>query len=307
MYINVMSSFFPEKVLDNRYFEKHLDTTDEWIVSRVGIKERRKCDRDNPTVFLGAEAAGKLPQESLRDIDCIIVGTSITQWHLPATANFIAKELGIDSVPCFDVRAACSSFIYGLRVIQGLLATGYRKVLFIVPEAYTSIIDYTDRASSVLWGDRAVACVVSQEPGGFEVIDMTINSKSSGAHSIVAPVKGFFFQEGHKVQNFAVRYSINVSKEMLGKNKLLKNGKYNIDYLILHQANLEMMKSVVKILGLKENQLLQNIKMFGNTGAAGAASVLAENWDIIKPEEKVLMTVVGSGLSWGSALLQKRG
>jgi len=302
VYINIIKSYFPEEILDNKFFEERLDTSDEWITSRVGIKERRRCKSDQPTLFLGLNAARQLPQAALDNLDCIVVGASITQWHIPATANLIAKELNIDGIPCFDIKAACSSFVFGLRVIQGLLATGYRKVLFIIPEAYTSVVDYSDRSSAILWGDGAVACIVSNDPDGFEVIDLLINSKSSGAYNIVVPIKGYFSQEGNKVQNFAVRYSIKSSLEILERNNLSAE---NIDYLILHQANLEMMKSIVDNLGMQRDQLLHNIERYGNTAAAGAASVLAENWGKINPAEKVLITVVGSGLSWGSMLLRK--
>ena len=302
MYINIIKSYFPEEILDNKFFEERLDTSDEWITSRVGIKERRRCKGDQPTLFLGLNAVRQLPKEALDGVDCIMVGASVTQWHIPATANLIAKELSIDGIPCFDIKAACSSFVFGLRVIQGLLATGFRKVLFIIPEAYTSVVDYSDRSSAILWGDGAAACVVSNEPEGFEVVDLLINSKSSGAYNIVAPIKGYFSQEGSKVQNFAVRYSIKSSLEILERNNLSAE---NVDYLILHQANLEMMKSIVDNLGMRRNQLLHNIERYGNTAAAGAASVLAENWDKINPAEKVLITVVGSGLSWGSMLLKK--
>jgi len=305
MYINIIKSYFPEEVLDNKFFEERLDTSDEWITSRVGIRERRKCSNEEPTLFLGLNAARQLPEEALRDLDCIVVGTSITQWHIPATANLIAKELNIDMVPCFDIKAACSSFVYGAKVIQGLLATGYKKVLFIVPEAYTSVVDYTDRSTAVLWGDGAVACIISNKPSGFEVVDLFINSKSSGAYSVVTPVKGHFSQEGSKVQHFAVRYSIKASLEMLERNNLPGKVSENINYLILHQANLKMMESVAKHLGVENDRLLHNIERYGNTAAVGAASVLAENWDKIKMGEKVLLTVVGSGLSWGSVFLNK--
>ncbi|MEE8637509.1 MAG: 3-oxoacyl-[acyl-carrier-protein] synthase III C-terminal domain-containing protein, partial [Candidatus Margulisiibacteriota bacterium] len=168
-----------------------------------------------------------------------------------------------------------------------------------------SVVDYTDRSSAILWGDGAVASIISNKPSGFEVVDLFIDSKSSGAYSIVVPVKGCFSQEGNKVQNFAVRYSIKASLEMLKRNNLSGKAAEEIDYLILHQANLKMMKSIAKHLGVEENQLLHNIEHYGNTAAVGAASVLAENWDKIKSGEKALITVVGSGLSWGSMLLKK--
>ncbi|MEA3493544.1 MAG: ketoacyl-ACP synthase III [Candidatus Margulisiibacteriota bacterium] len=302
MYINCLKSYFPDEILDNRFFEERLDTTDDWIVSRVGIKERRRCNNDQPTLFLGVNAVSQIPKEHLEGVDCLVVGVSITQWQIPATANLIAEKLGLDGIPCFDVRAACSSFVYGLRVIKGLLATGFKKILFVVPEAYTSVVDYNDRSSSVLWGDGAIACVISGQAQGLEVLDLLINSKSSGAYKVAARVGGYFFQEGTKVQSFAVRYSIKVSQEMLSRNNVS-----SIDYLVLHQANLVMMKSVAKNLGIEENRLLHNIERYGNTGAVGAASVLAENWEKVKAGEKVLITVVGSGLSWGSVLLRKKG
>jgi len=305
MYINIIKSYFPEEVLDNQWFVERLDTSDEWITSRVGIKERRRCGQDQPTKYLGLKAVQLLPKEMLENLDCIIVAGSVTQWHTPATANIIAKELGIDRVPCFDIKAACSSFIYGARVIQGLLATGLKKALFIVSEALTSYTDYKDRATAVLFGDGAIASIFSNEPYGFEVVDLFVNSKSSGAYSVIAPDGGFIAQEGNKVQNFAVRYSIKASQDLLKRNNLKGPAAKHVDYLILHQANLIMMKSVTDNLGLKEKQLLQNIVNRGNTGAVGAPSVLAENWDKINRGQKVVMTVVGGGLSWGTMLLRK--
>jgi len=305
MYINNLTSYFPEEILDNQWFAERMDTSDEWITSRVGIKERRRCRNEQPTLFMGLNAVRQLPEGSLDDLDCIILAASVSQWHTPATANFIAKELGVDGVPCFDIKSACSSFIFGARVIQGLLATGYQKVLFVVSEALTSYTDYNDRSTAVLFGDAAVAGIFSNKPVGFKVSDLFIDSKSSGANSIVIPVGGYIFQEGNKVQNFAVRYSIKASLDLLERNGLTGPASQHIDYLILHQANLIMMQSVTDNLGLKREQLLQNIVQYGNTGAAGSASVLAENWDKIELGKKVLITVVGAGLSWGSILLEK--
>jgi len=302
MHINIIKSYFPEEIVDNKFFEEKLETTGEWIVSRVGIKERRRCSEENPTVSLGVKAVRQLPKEGLDNLDCIIESSSVVQWQFPSTSNLIAKELNIDGVPCFDLRAACSSFIFGMRVIKGLLATGYQKVLFVIPEVFSGVLDYTDRSTCILTGDGAVACIISKETSGFKVIDLFIDSKSSGAYSVRAPVGGYFAQEGNKVQSFAVRYSIKASLDLLRRNNL---SPVDINYLILHQANFEMMKSVVGGLGLERKQLLHNIEHYGNTGAAGAPSVLAENWDKINPGEKVLITVVGSGLSWGSILLEK--
>ena len=302
MYINTLKSYFPEEIIDNHFFEKIMDTSDEWITSRVGIKERRRYQGENATTVLGVNAVRQLPKDALNDLDCIIAAPSVMQWQCPATANLIAKELEIDEVPCFDLRALCSSFVFGAKVMQGLLATGYKKILFILPEAFSGVIDYTDRSTSILMGDGAVAMILSNEPSGFEVIDSLINSKSSGAYSVTIPVNGHFKQEGNKVQTFAVRYSIKASQELLTKNGLSVK---DIDYLILHQANLVMINSVGDNLGFKREQLLQNIVYYGNTAAVGSASVLAENWDRIQPGQKVLVTVVGAGLSWGSMLLKK--
>ena len=302
MYINVLKSYFPEEIIDNHFFEKILDTSDEWITSRVGIKERRRYQGENATTVLGVNAVRQLPKEELSNLDCIIAAPSVMQWQAPATANLIAKELEIDEVPCFDLRALCSSFVFGAKVIEGLLATGFKKILFIIPEYFSGVLDYTDRTTSILMGDGAVAMIISNEPSGFEVIDSLINSKSSGAYSVTVPVNGYFKQAGNKVQAFAVRNSIKSSQELLSRNSLSAK---DIDYLILHQANLMMINSVGDNLGFKREQLLENVVYYGNTAAVGAASVLAENWDKIEKEQKVLVTVVGAGLSWGSMLLKK--
>ena len=306
MYVSGLSAWRPDEVLTNADLAKLVDTSDEWIVEHVGIRERRKSPADLPVHQMGAAAARlALAGEDLSSIDLVICGLSVADYEIPATANLVASEAGLIQAACLDVRAACSSFVFGLHVLRGLLATGqHKKALLVIPEAYTHVTDYRDRNSCVLWGDAAVACLVSADPpvrGGFAVEDTRVGSRSTGWEAITVKKGGHFVQKGPVVQAFAIRKMATIVGDQLKASGLEVK---DVDWFVGHQANGGILRTVCALAGFRPEQSLTNIERFGNTGAAGAPSVLADHQGHLKDRERVVVATVGAGLSWGTALLR---
>ncbi len=326
--------YFPETILDNKFFEElDIDTTEQWIEERIGIKERRsilkKEDivrlRRGETDYLSLRKEGRImsmvdmskpawavlldrlsPESRQLPIDMVLCGTGIQDYDVSANAAYIAAALGIECAS-FDVNAACSSFALHTQLIRSMMETGQSKkaVSFII-ERFTTRQNYADRSNSILFGDSGVAAVfeANSTSPGFEVIDCTFTSAPSGAKHIVMNYGEFFNQSGAPVQKFAITTTVAATKEILARNGLAPK---DISYFISHQANLRMLSSVIERLGLTEKQHLFNIDYYGNQGASGAPAVLSQNWDRFKPGDYVVMTVVGAGLSWGAILLKKTG
>jgi 3-oxoacyl-[acyl-carrier-protein] synthase III len=230
----------------------------------------------------------------------VVCAFSIADYQIPSTANLVASELGLADAPAFDLRAACSSFVFALHALRGLITSGlHQRALLIMPEAYTHATDYKDRNTCVLWGDASFACIVSREkpPGlSLEVLDTRIGSKSTDWRLIQIATGGFFQQQGKAVQRFAIRkMSAIVQEQMKGEP---------VDWFVGHQANASILARACERAGLTPEQNLTNIERFGNTGAAGAPTVLADNAGRFQEGHRIVVATVGAGLSWGSALLR---
>jgi 3-oxoacyl-[acyl-carrier-protein] synthase-3 len=308
VYLSRLAVWYPDEVLSNEDLGRMVDTTDEWIVEHVGIRERRRSPRDMPVHVMGARAA----EAALAGIDrvrvaLVVCGLSIADYHIPATANLVAAEVGCGGAAAFDVKAACSSFVFTLHVLRGLFAAGERgPALLVIPEAYTHATDYTDRSTCILWGDAAFACLVTAErPEGpsLEVADTYIGSRSKDWAAVQIPAGGFFRQEGAVVQAFAVRKMTEVVQTVLSRAGL---APADLGYVIGHQANLGILTRVASRLGIDPARNLTNIERFGNCGAAGAPAVLAQNAARFVDGERIVVATVGAGLSWGGALLVAR-
>lgn len=307
MFLSRPSVWHPEEIVTNADLGRLVDTSDEWIVSRVGIRERRKAPKDMKVHVMGALAA-KLALEGQPAVDTVVCGLSVSDYHLPSTANLIARELeGCADAAAFDVRAACSSFVFGLHALRGLFALGdTRRALLVVPEAYTHVTDYKDRSTCILWGDAAFACLVTADaPAGlsFEVEDTFVGSRSQDALLVQAEIGGSFKQQGNAVHAFAIRKMTSVVETSLERRKLTVA---DLSWFIGHQANLAILERAAERLGIPPSKHLSNIEKFGNTGAAGAPSVLAQNVERFSDGERIAVATVGSGLSWGGALLRAR-
>ena len=303
MFLSRLSSVHPDEVLGNADLARMVDTTDEWIVEHVGIRERRRLRADEPVHGLGARAA----REALAgepEVEAVVCGLSIGDFHIPATANLIAAEAGCQGAAAFDIRAACSSFVFALHALRGMLAGGLlQRALLVVPEAYSRVMDYRDRSTCVLFGDGAFACLVTRDPPAgrsLRVLDTMIGSASAGARTIHAEVGGHFVQDGPVVQRFAIKKMAELVEVMTGRH-----GK--AEWLVGHQANLGILERVAARAGIAPDRNLTNIQRYGNCGAAGAPAVLAENMVRFTPGQRIALATVGAGLSWGGAFLQATG
>ena len=306
MYLSRLAAWRPEEVLSNEDLSEMVDTSDEWIFDHVGIRERRQAPHGMPVHEMGANAAGRtLEGVDLASIDLVVCALSVSDWQIPSTANLVAAALGLSDAPAFDLRAACSSFVFGVHVLRGMLAAGqHKRALLVVPEGYTRTVDYTDRNTCVLWGDAAVACLVSAErPAGFslEVQDTRVGSRSSDWAAVQIPPGGHFQQQGTTVQGFAIRKMAAIAQEALAARSLAPS---DLAWFIGHQANAGILSRACERAGIAPAQNLTNLEKFGNTGAAGAPSVLADHQEKFRDGQRVLVATVGAGLSWGTALLR---
>lgn len=327
-----LGHYFPETVMDNKFFEAlDINTTEEWIEQRIGIKTRRSVLalddirrlRKGEVTYVDLMKEGRvmsmvdmcrqpwqmaLDRSGARErgvtFNMVVGGTSVPDYDVSANACYIAEALGLECL-AFDANSACSTFVLHLHMLRGLLTAGVAKnAVSFVPERYSIRQNFADRASSIIFGDASVAAVLETDTAasGFELVDTIFTSAPSGAKQIVMPDGGMFVQNGSAVQKFAITSTVASTKEILSRNNLTVN---DIGYFISHQANLRMLESVVSRLELPANKHLFNIDEFGNQGAAGAPAVLSMNWEKVQKGEFVVMTVVGGGLSWGSALLKR--
>lgn len=314
-----MGHFHPENVIDNAFLEAlDIGTNDAWIMQRVGIRTRRtvlpldyirqtknqdirEADRaaevNNPeagarAARMAIERAGLQPS----DIGLVVVGGCSPQFLAPAEASMVAHELGIE-VPAFDMHAACTTFGMQLHFLAQMHETLPDYVLCVCLENNTRVIDYSDRSAAVLWGDGTAAAVVSsRHRGKARVLNTVFGGSPAGAKDVFIPRTGFFFQEGARVQKFAIKRMTTLLREYHQHSP-------EVVY-VGHQANLTMLQSVAKRVGVAPGRHWFNIDAFGNQGSAGAPCVISQRWDEIAKGTRLATVVVGAGLSWSSVLLE---
>lgn len=326
LYLHGVGHFHPDNTIDNAFLESlDIGTTCAWILERVGIRTRRTVlDLDyirttknadpraaaeastHDQARLGARAAElALTRAGLRasDIGMVIAGGTAPDFVAPAEACAIAAALGIDA-PAFDLVSACTSFFVPLHLLSMMQPQRMPSfVLIVVPETVTTTVDYRDRTAAVLWGDGAAAAVVSATvPGRAEILGTTLGSNPSGWSKVVVPRQGFFRQDGPSVQKFAIKTMQTLLAQM--QRELAVPGR-SLGF-IGHQANLRMLHSVCAARAIAPHRHFHNLAEFGNTGAAGAPSVLSMRWDACSSESDLAMTGVGAGLTWSSCFLRFR-
>lgn len=329
MYINAIGHFHPDNQIDNSFFSELNNGSDaDWVLERTGIKSRRSVLtpqdildlrfekttvqklRDEGKFVTIAEMSKLAWKQLLRgghpiaEIDFLICGTSVPDFDIPANATTIGSAIAPKAV-CVDINSACSSFVVDLHFARSLLLAGMAKNVAVVnPERYSVRLDYSDRSSSVLFGDGCTACVVSDQPGhnSFEILDTIVECCPEKNDVVQIPVGHHFKQIGRSVQKFAVSKTIEITEAILKNNDLTID---DLTYFIAHQANLRMLQSAVSRLGLPNGKHLFNVDEFGNQGAAGAPSVLSMNMSRFQAGDLIVVSVVGSGLTWASALLRK--
>lgn len=312
----------PDKVLTNADLEKIVDTTEEWIAERTGMKERRIVEDGVVTSDLCTAAAKRAMKEahlSGKDIDMIIIGTVTGDVHFPATACYVQEKLGAVNAAAFDISAACSGFIYGLAIADNFIATGYYKnILVIGGEILSRITDYTDRRTCVLFGDGAGAAIVQPSDGRRGIIKTHIHSDGHLAHLLNMPGGGskhpatietveermhFIKMEGQEVFKAAVKTMGDAAKKML---KDTKTSSKDLDLLIPHQANTRIIDATARRLKLPNEKVFINVQKYGNTSAASIPIALAEarNEGRLKSGDLCLLVSFGGGFTCGAALIK---
>ncbi|ABZ84718.1 3-oxoacyl-[acyl-carrier-protein] synthase 3 [Heliomicrobium modesticaldum Ice1] len=314
-------AYLPERIMTNKEFESMVDTSDEWIVTRTGIRERRVAAPEEAVSDLSAiagaralEAAGLAPEE----VDLVIVGSCTFDTYLPASACLAAWKMGARRAAAFDLETACTSFIYGCAVGAQFIATGmYRHVLVIGAEVLSKFLDYRDRNTCVLFGDGAGAALLGPvEEGGFKAFDLGADGSGGGLITVPAggsrmPASAATLEErqhyvkmnGKEVYKFAVRVIGDASQRVLDRAGWRQE---EIDMLIPHQANLRIIDSAAKKLGLSMEKVALNLDRCGNMSAASIPVALDEvvRAGKVKRGDRLLMVGFGSGLTWGSMAVE---
>ena len=316
-----LGRYLPARVLTNKELEKMVDTTDEWITTRTGIKERRIARSDEATSDMAAEAARAALKDAnltANDIDLIIVATITPDMFFPATACLVQDKLGCRTVPAFDVSVACSGFIYGIAIADQFIRSGtYKHALVIAAEKLSSITDWSDRSTCVLFGDGAGAAVLGPvEHGGILSVSLGANGKQgdliklpAGGSRIPTTVKSiedklhFIKMNGAELFKHAVRIMADAA---LGATQQLGLTADDIKLVIPHQANIRILNAVAKRMGLTEDKIYLNIEKYGNMSAASSAVALVEavKEGRIKKGDKILLDAFGGGLTWGAMVIE---
>ncbi len=314
--------YVPEKILTNADLEKMVETNDEWIVTRTGMKERHIAREDEASSDLAYEAALialKKANLAPEDLDLILVATITPDSAFPSTACILQNRLGAKKAAAFDLSAACSGFIYGLASASNFIATGmYKNALVIGAECLSKITDYTDRNTCILFGDGAGAVVLGEVPKGRGFLSFELGADGSGgellklagggsrmpsSQSTVDNKKHYIYMAGSEVFKFAVRIMGNAAEEVLRKAGLEKS---DIDLLVPHQANIRIIQSAVHRLNLPEEKCMINLHKYGNVSAASIPLALAEADEEgrIKPGDCVVLVGFGGGLTWGATAIR---
>ncbi len=319
--ITGLEAFLPEYRLTNDELSKMVDTSDEWIMKRIGIKERRILkENGKATSDMGAEAVKKLIQKkniSADEIDLVICTTVTADMHFPATANIIADKAGITNAFGFDLNAACSGFLFGLETAAGFIEAGkYKKILVVAAEKMSSIINYADRTTCPLFGDAAVAVLLEPTKEEVGIIDSILRADGSGAkflhmkaggslkppsHETIEAKEHYVYQEGQIVFEFAVFNMAKVSIEMMERHNLTAD---DLAYLVPHQANLRIIKATARRMGLEEEKVMINIEKYGNTTAATIPLCLWEWEKKLKKGDNLILSAFGGGFTWGAIYLK---
>ncbi len=316
-------SYLPTRVLTNQDLEQMVETSDEWIVTRTGMKERRLARSDEYTSDMGLQAAKLAIHDAgltAEQIDFIIVATLTPDYIFPSTACLIQKGLGIKGVAAVDIQAACTGYLYALSLAKGWVETGaYKNILIVASEKLSAITDYKDRSTCVLFGDGAAACVVSAESSKGLIVDtVKLGADGEEAELLIMPGGGsrqpataesvaggqhFIKMAGNEVFKHAVRRMEAASKECLEAAKI---DEKEIAWVIPHQANIRIIDAMAKrFKHLPPERVFKTVHKYGNTSASSVGIALDEllKEKKAKSGEKILLTAFGAGLTWGAAVL----
>ena len=318
--ISAIASYVPDDILDNEMLSQMVDTNDEWITTRVGIKERRVLkDVDKGSSFLGIKAVAKLLEDSGTDpleVDLLICATSNPDYRFPSTASIIAYNTGLSNAYAYDIQAACAGFIVTMQAARAYIQGGlYKKVIVVAAEKMTSMVDYEDRATCPLFGDAAAAVLVEPTEENVGVIDGEFHVDGSGLTHLVMKAGGsarpasietvkarehFVFQDGRTVYKNAVRDMLSSTLSVMERNNLTVE---EVDWLVPHQANLRIIEAVANRTKIDNSKVLVDIQKYGNTSAASIPLCLDDYKHTLKKGDKIMMTAFGAGFTWGAMYL----
>jgi 3-oxoacyl-[acyl-carrier-protein] synthase-3 len=319
--ITAIGSYVPDFVLSNQVLEKLVDTNDEWITTRTGIKERRLLKEEGKgTSFLAIKAAQNLLEKANLDpkeIDLVIMATATPDMPVASTGVYVATEIGATNAFAFDLHAACSSFLYGMSTASAYIASGkYKKVLLIGADKMSSIIDYTDRATCIIFGDGAGAVLFEPNTEGLGLQDEILKSDGIGREflkieaggSILPPSaetvqnkQHFVFQDGKTVFKYAVSGMADVSEKIMERNNLTHD---DVNWLVAHQANRRIIDATSNRMGLDDSKVLINIQKYGNTTSATLPLLLSDFEQQLKKGDNIIFAAFGGGFTWGAIYLK---
>lgn len=319
--ITAVGSYVPDYVLSNKILETMVDTNDEWITSRTGIKERRILkDKDKGTSYLAIQAAKDLLQKSNTDpseIDMVIMATATPDMPVAATGVYVATQIGAINAFSYDLVAACSSFLFGMSTAARYIESGkYKKVLLIGADKMSSIIDYTDRTTCIIFGDGGGAVLFEPNTEGFGVQDEYLRTDGVGrpflkidaggsllpaSNETVNNKQHYVFQEGKTVFKFAVSNMADVCEKVMQKNNLTGE---DVNWLVPHQANKRIIDAAASRMKLPEEKVMMNIHKYGNTTSATLPLCLADYEKQLKKGDNLIFASFGGGFTWGAVYLK---
>ena len=318
--ITAVGSYLPKKILNNRDLEKIVDTTDEWIFSRTGIKERRILDKGIGTSYMAIQAVHQIIEKknlNPLDIDMVIVATITPDMNVSATAASVATEIGAVNAFGYDLQAACSGFLYGMSLASSYIESGkYKNIILIGADKMSSIVDYSDRNTCIIFGDGAGAALIQPNYEGLGMQDEFFRSDGIGRNYLrveaggsimpsslesVKNKKHFLFQDGKNVFKYAVSNMANASYQIMKRNNLTND---DVNYLVPHQANKRIIDATADRMGIKESKVLMNIDKYGNTTAATIPLILSDFENQFKKGDNIIFAAFGGGFTWGASYLK---
>lgn len=319
--ITAIGSYLPDYVLSNQVLETLVDTNDEWITTRTGIKERRLLKEEGQgTSYMAIKAAENLIKKANvnpAEIDLVIMATATPDMPVASTGVYVATQIGAVNAFSYDLQAACSSFLYAMSTASAYIESGrYKKVLVIGADKMSSIIDYTDRATCIIFGDGAGAILMEPNYEGLGLQDEILRSDGIGREflkieaggSILPPSeetvkekKHFVFQDGKTVFKYAVSGMADVSEKIMQRNHLTHD---DVQWLVAHQANKRIIDATAQRMGLEESKVLMNIQKYGNTTSATLPLLLSDFEHLFKKGDNLIFAAFGGGFTWGSIYLK---
>ena len=319
--ITAVGSYLPDYKLTNDILATMVDTNDEWIASRTGIKERRILKKEGAgTSYLATKAAQNLIEKKQIDpleIDLVLVATATPDMLVASTAAYVASEIGATNAFSYDLSAACSSFLYGMSTASSYIESGrYKKVLLIGADKMSSIIDYTDRTTCIIFGDGAGAALFEPNNEGLGFQDEYLRSDGIGRNFLKIDAGGsilpssketvdkrqhYVYQDGKSVFKFAVSNMADVSGKIMERNNLSHD---DVDWLVPHQANKRIIDATARRMGVEDSKVMMNIHRYGNTTSATLPLLLADYEDQLNKGDNLVFAAFGGGFTWGSIYLK---